>query len=95
VVHDTDEGIRANTTVATLGALDSLVKLAVCPPVEGRPEVRECVVCWWGVKGGGVCTLSVISRSFLSKNISFFFFFFKILVCITFAHAHMYAFYIL
>jgi len=39
VVHDTDEGIRANTTVATLGALDSLVKLAVCPPVEGRPEV--------------------------------------------------------
>jgi len=38
VVHDVDEGIRAGTTVETLGQLDTLVKMGVCPAIEGVPD---------------------------------------------------------
>jgi acetyl-CoA acetyltransferase family protein len=37
VVHDTDEGIRAGTTVERLATLDTLVSMGVCPPVDGAP----------------------------------------------------------
>ena len=40
VEHRVDEGVRPGTTAEKLGSLDTLVKLGVCPPVDGFPEGR-------------------------------------------------------
>lgn len=40
VEHRIDEGVRAGTTIEKLGALDTLVKLGVCPPPADCAEGR-------------------------------------------------------
>ena len=38
VPHSADEGVRPGTTVETLGKLETLVQLGVCPPLPECPE---------------------------------------------------------
>jgi len=38
VQHRADEGVRPGTTVDTLGKLETLVQLGVCPPLPECPE---------------------------------------------------------
>ena len=40
VEHASDEGVRPGTTAEKLSSLETLVKLEVCPPVDGFPKGR-------------------------------------------------------